>query len=91
MTYHHPYCEQQFPYVLPRHVNPVVPAHVPSDDTVRVEVGEALLVVDFVVVVVGFVVVVEEPALDELVEVFTELELDELEHVPPTGLHPVPQ
>jgi hypothetical protein len=93
MTYHHPYCEQQFPYVLPRHVNPVVPAHVPSDDTIRVEVGEVLLFVDVVVllvVVVGFVDV-EEPALDELVEALTELELDEPEQVPPTGLQPVPQ
>lgn len=62
--------------MLPRHVNPVVPAHVPSDDTLRVEVGEVLVFVDVVVllvVVVGFVDV-EEP-----------------EHVPPTGLQPVPQ
>jgi hypothetical protein len=69
-------------------VNPVAPAHVPSVETFRVEVGDALLLVE--VVEVGLVDV-EEPALDELVEVFTELELDELEHVPPTGLHPVPQ
>ena len=79
--------------MLPRHVNPVVPAHVPSELTFRVEVGVALvdvLVVLLVVVVVDFVE--EEATLDELEEVFTELELDEPpEQVPPTGLHPVPQ
>jgi hypothetical protein len=45
-----------------------------------------------VVVVVTFVEVEDEASLDELVEAFTELELDEPEpHVPPTGLQPVPQ
>ncbi len=96
ITYHHPYCEQQFPYVLPLHVYPVVPAQVPSALTFSVLFAVALLVVlvlVFLVVdvlaVVGFVDV-EDDLLD-LVEVLTELD-DELEpQEPPTGLHPVPQ
>ncbi len=46
----------------------------------------------FVELVVTFVEMEDEASLDELVEAFTELELDEPEpHVPPTGLQPVPQ
>lgn len=42
--------------------------------------------------VVAFVEVEEEATFDELVEAFTELELDEPElQDPPTGLQPVPQ
>jgi hypothetical protein len=59
-------------------------------------VALALLFVDVLVdliveveVVVGFVE--DEDAFDELEEALTELELEELEQVPPTGLHPVPQ
>ena len=79
-----------------RHVNPSGPAHVPSLETVFVELGDALVFVDVVVdltVVVDVVVTFveeDEATFDEL-EVFTELELDEPEHVPPTGLQPVPQ
>ena len=73
-----------------------MPAHVPSVDTFFVALGDALLFVDEVVVltvdvVVTFTDVEEEASFDELVDVFTELELDEPEHVPPTGLQPVPQ
>lgn len=81
--------------MLPLQVNPVVPAHVPSLEIFSVGLGLALLfvelVVDFVVEVVVGLIEVEEATFDELVEVFTELELDEPEQVPPTGLHPVPQ
>lgn len=82
--------------MLPRHVYPVVPAQVPSAETLSVDVALALLFVDVLVdliveveVVVGFVE--DEDAFDELEEALTELELEELEQVPPTGLHPVPQ
>lgn len=47
---HHPYCEQQLPNVEPWQVRPAVPAHVPSVETLEVEVGVAAFVV---VVLVG--------------------------------------
>lgn len=76
MLPHHPYCEQQFPNVEPLHVEPAVPAQVPSVETFLVAVGVG--VAAFVLVLTVEAALTEETAPLPV-------------QVPKPVWHPVPQ